>query len=576
MTTTPANTDRPPDPGRVRRQHGVVDLSDSVAARLRWGALATCLVAIGVLGLLGILGWLPRNPDGDWFAPIEAPAQFALLATTLLGVVLALRWPAVAAAIIALSGVGLSVLAAVSYRPLVAVAVAMAFVLPSVALWMAWQRHESPARIAALALVTSGLLLGSWYAADATYDHFFGPAHPVSDTPAVDDPVIVWAWSGAVTPDGFDVVARVVDDVDRVGLHVRSEDGVVDVGPVEVDDGVARFSVDGLAARTTYDYEFTVDGTPTGVWAGSAATFDDRRVDSVTIAVASCARTGSNGVVYDALRAEQPDLYVITGDFHYSNIDRNDTAAFDRAYERTLTAPSQAALYRSVPVAYVWDDHDYSGNDGDSTAASQPAARESYERNVAHHQLVSDRTINQAFSVDGVRIVLVDTRSARVPGETLLGAEQLAWLEDELLVSSPTHDLVVLVTPTPWIGAASENSDAWAGFAAERAQLARFVAANDLDNLMIVGGDAHMVAIDDGTNSDYSGTGGAAMPVLQAAALDRPGSVKGGPYSHGTFPGAGQFGLIQVDRRADGEVVVTLEGRRYDGEHLATYTFSPG
>jgi hypothetical protein len=82
-----------------------------------------------------------------------------------------------------------------------------------------------------------------------------------------------------------------------------------------------------------------------------------------------------------------------------------------------------------------------------------------------------------------------------------------------------------------------------------------------------------MVAIDDGTNSDFSSEGGAGFPVLQAAALDRPGTEKGGPYSHGAHPGGGQFGLIDVvdDGRS---IEVTLSGRTWEGEELASLRFT--
>ncbi|MEL6890955.1 MAG: alkaline phosphatase D family protein [Actinomycetota bacterium] len=561
--------------GERRPGHrGVIDVPDRAARFLRAGAIVSCLGSVALLSALGAADGLPRNPDGDWLTPVEGPAQIALLVMVVVGALAAFRWPAVAAVVIALSGVGLAVLSSVAHPPAVAVGVAAAFLTPAVALWVAWQRHETPRRIAGLALVTSTLLAGSWLVADATHAHFFGPTHPESPTIGFDDPAIEWAWSGAATDDGFHVVAMSKDDDRAVELRVRGGGDTIDIGPSVVTGRVHRFEVDGLDPATEYRYEFTADAAPTGVWTGTVRTFADDGAGDVTIAVSSCARTGSNGAVFDAIRAIDPDLYVITGDAHYSNIDRDNVTAFDRAYAKFLTAPAQAALYRSVPIAYVWDDHDYSGNDGDSSAASRPAARASYERNVAHHQLVSDRTINQAFSVNGVRLILLDTRSARVPGETLLGAEQLVWFENELLASSPTHDLVVVVTPTPWIGAASGTADTWAGFADERHRISQFIAEHRLDDVTIVGGDAHMVAIDDGTNADYSGTdGGAETPVLQAAALDRPGSVKGGPYSEGTFPGGGQFGVITVRRSADG-VEVTLEGRRYDGEQLVGYTFN--
>lgn len=561
------------------RGRGVFDVPDRTAAQLRIGAIATGLVMLLVLVVAAWTGGMPRNPEGDWFRTVEQPAQAALLTVTAIALALAWRWTGTAAILIALGGVGLAVLSAIAYPPTVAVTVAAGFLLPAVMLWVAWQRHETLGRIALLAIATTSLLIGAWAAADATYQHFFGPAHPSSSTVALDDPLVEWAWSGGVDDHGFSVVVKPTVDTQDVRMTVTTTAGAaVDTVHGVVVDGVARVRVEGLQPGTEYRYRFAAAGAETSAWVGEVRTFgrpaDPIRSDDVVIAVSSCARTGSNGQVYDAIRSLEPDLYLITGDMHYSNIARDDVDAFDRAYDTVLTSAAQAALYRSTPVAYVWDDHDFGGNDGDASSPSRPAARASYERNVPSHELVSSTTINQAFSIDGVRLVLLDTRSAREPGKTLLGDEQFAWLQAELLESSPTHDLVIIVSPTPWIGVASDGSDAWAGFADERSQLADFVADQGLSNLMIASGDAHMVAVDDGSNADYSDSGRAAIPVLQAAALDRPGNVKGGPYSEGTFPGAGQFGLIRV-ARDDGATTVTLEGHRYDGQLLVSWQFTP-
>ncbi len=94
------------------------------------------------------------------------------------------------------------------------------------------------------------------------------------------------------------------------------------------------------------------------------------------------------------------------------------------------------------------------------------------------------------------------------------------------------------------------------------------------DRLVMLSGDAHMVALDDGTNSDYSSTGGAGFPVLHGAALDRPGGVKGGPYSDGTFPGAGQFGLIDVADNGGDTIEVTLSGHTWDKRTLVERSFT--
>ena len=71
----------------------------------------------------------------------------------------------------------------------------------------------------------------------------------------------------------------------------------------------------------------------------------------------------------------------------------------------------------------------------------------------------------------------------------------------------------------------------------ERRELADFIKDNHIVNLCQISGDAHMIAIDDGSNSDYATDGGACIPVFWAGPLDRTPSPKGGPYTHGMFPG---------------------------------------
>ena len=291
----------------------------------------------------------------------------------------------------------------------------------------------------------------------------------------------------------------------------------------------------------------------------------------ITIAVGSCMRTGSNGAVFDAIAALEPDLFVAAGDLHYGNIDRDDSDEFRDVLDVVLSKPGPSHLFRTTPIAYGWDDHDYGSNNADATSPSRPAVMEANREYVPHHPLAGpEAPIFQAFDVGAVRVVLTDVRSARQTGRTMLGEEQLRWLEHELLESHRTRALTIWVSPVGWIGGSTEGGDAWDGFDEERRRLADFVADNGIDRLVMVTGDAHMVAIDDGTNSGYAADGGRGFPVLNAAALDRPGAVKGGPYSEGTYPGGGQFGVVEVSPTDDG-VLVRLSGRDWTGATLVSY-----
>jgi hypothetical protein len=272
--------------------------------------------------------------------------------------------------------------------------------------------------------------------------------------------------------------------------------------------------------------------------------------------------------VFDAIAATHPLLNIAMGDLHYSNIESTSPSDFIDAYNRTLTTPAQSALARAVPMAYVWDDHDYGPNDAGADTPGRSAVREAYRRAVPHYPVTEgDAPINQAFTIGRVRFVMTDSRSEHTQN-TVLGPDQLAWLLDELTTASRTHAAVVWVSSIPWIGAASPGSDSWFGMPDERRVIGDTIADNKIKNLLLVSGDAHMVAIDDGTHSDYSTSGTDGFPVLAAAALDRPGSTKGGPYSDGMFPGAGQFGVLDVVDDGGDTITIRLSGRTWDGRTL--------
>ena len=89
--------------------------------------------------------------------------------------------------------------------------------------------------------------------------------------------------------------------------------------------------------------------------------------------------------------------------------------------------------------------------------------------------------------------------------------------------------------------------------------------------LLMLSGDAHMVAIDDGTHNTY-GAGEPGFVVFHAGALDRRGSVKGGPYSEGAFPGGGQFGFVEISDDGS-DIEVRLVGRDWEGREIVSASY---
>jgi len=543
----------------------------------RLAHLAAAVAALG-LAVLTVTVGVPANPEGTVFGPeIATPAQLVLAGLVSVGALVAWRWDAAGAVLIAVAAAGLGLFAAVEYVPAIAFGMTVILFVPALLLWIGWQHERTWAEIVGLAVFTTALLGATAVGANQVYDRFFGPTHP--DSTAVDLPVdsVDWVWTGGLQSDAITIVTKLADaDADTsAGFVLIAESGpTVRADSLTPDEhGVVRATVDGLRPSTGYRFEVVVDGeADTTRGAGSFRT-PGVGADSFRVALSSCARVGSNGRVFDAIAAADPLVYLAMGDIHYANIGVNSPDAFRSAYDRLLTEPGQATLYRQVPIAYVWDDHDYGPNDGDSSSPSRPAARQVYREVVPHAGVTpGDAPINQAFTIGRVRFVMTDGRSERTP-DSMLGETQLTWLLEELTTSSRTHALVVWVNPVPWIVEAREGGDNWSGFADERRFIANAIAEADIDNLMMLSGDAHMVALDDGSNSDYSNDGGAGFPVFHAAPLDRPGSIKGGPYSDGAFDGSGQFGLLDI--ADDGDTIsLTATGTNWDGEVLVRRTFT--
>jgi alkaline phosphatase D len=282
--------------------------------------------------------------------------------------------------------------------------------------------------------------------------------------------------------------------------------------------------------------------------------------------------------VFDAIRDTRPDLLIHMGDIHYEDITRNEPERFRRAFDAVMASPPQSRLYRSVPIAYTWDDHDFGGNGSDASSAAKPAALAVYRQVVPHYPLERDGAagVGQAFSLGRVRVVMTDSRSQRTssrgsPGSrSMLGAAQLRWLMDQLSLASDAP-LVIWVNTVPWIASPGSGSDNWGSYAHEREVIANHIDRLGLTRrLILLSGDAHMVAIDDGTHSNYAtgaGRGRRGFVVMHAAPLDRRTSVKGGPYSHGVSTERGQFGLLDVTD--DGRrITVDLTGRNRSGAIL--------
>lgn len=412
--------------------------------------------------------------------------------------------------------------------------------------------------------------------------------------------IIFGPWVGGVTSAEATIKAAVANGVasQLVLSHNSDLSNPLQFAPTTISGSqemtVVSFALTGLQSDRQFHYALRIDGALATDRQGRFRTFPaENQPASFTFACAGDAKGGdlfsgfSNHQVFDLIRTENPLFFIHLGDLHYADTDSTVIADHVDRYRQVLSAARQAQLYRNVPLAYVWDDHDFCGNASDGRAQGRRAARLAYQKCVPHYPLVEgegDAAIyQQPFTVGRVRFILTDGRSERTSRtepdsatKTILGTRQKQWLKDRLLEGKDQFRLQVWVSSVPWIGDPEEDgddTDAWFSYATERAEIGDFIEQNKIANILMLCADSHMIAFDDGTNN-RGATGAGRFPIFCASPLDRSNSVKGGPYSHGIFAEhKGQYGLVRINDTG-GETVQVIVTGKHRQNTLVTVTFN--
>lgn len=313
---------------------------------------------------------------------------------------------------------------------------------------------------------------------------------------------------------------------------------------------------------------------------GSGGNFKTTQTNphSFRFAFGSCSTSG-NHPIYHVIDSMHPDLMLVTGDLHYYDPSGTDVNSHRYPYAVTINQPSISLLLSHTPIAYVWDDHDFTCNNCDGTSPGKHAAYAAYQQIVPHYPLADtgiDVAIYQSFQRGRVRFIMSDTRSERINGIQIMTQQQLDWLKHEFLLAKQQHQLAIWVSSVSFTG--SNQTDNWAEFTAQRAELANFWRDSAIANILILSGDAHMLAIDNGSNNHYEtdSINPHQYPIFQAAALNRSGSIKGGTFSEGVFPNptyyTGQFGWVDIIDNGGDSICLNLTGYRVDSAGTATNT----
>ena len=365
--------------------------------------------------------------------------------------------------------------------------------------------------------------------------------------------VLLWTQTGArgtavVDPpgDGSGEGSGGSSAVARVGWEVSTDPyftNLVASGEAEAPawhDHTVTVEVTGLEPASTYFYRFVRDGETSRT--GRTQTAPAGPVDRARFALASCSSLWSG--YFNAYRrlAERTDIDLVihVGDYIYDFVDEDerirvpnppipdptDVATHRARHAYYLLDPDLRAARAAHPWFVLWDNHDLIAGDRPAFGGGVRAFREYVPSRLtdAARPAVAWRTLRYGDLVDlSMLDVLLWRNLDLVEGTdepSILGNEQFEWLRGELTRSTATWRLVgtqKLVSPVDVpidIGGST-----WLSFPASRRQLLRMLQAEQVDNVVILSGDAHMTfvadVIEDAASYDaQTGAGSRAVEFL--------------------------------------------------------------
>jgi alkaline phosphatase D len=304
------------------------------------------------------------------------------------------------------------------------------------------------------------------------------------------DAIVVWARASGA----FDVQLEVSPDRGFADPRVSAP-----VSAVEANDYCVTLRVEGLRPATTYFYRLRLDGAldryqPLPYRARTAP----RGRSGFSAAFGSCARLQLDAAqpIFSVAAALDPDLMFWLGDNVYA--DSGAPAIIADLYRRQRDVERVKSFVRNVPNLAIWDDHDYAFNDSDRT---NPIREESLAVFKTHwpnpsYGLPSVPGVFFKYGYGGVDFFFLDGRYHRdpaaapdAPGKTMLGAEQKAWLKDELRASRAPFKVLV---SGGGFSKAERGGDTWAVYTHEREELFDFIRDHRVSGVFGISGDSHM------------------------------------------------------------------------------------
>ncbi len=231
------------------------------------------------------------------------------------------------------------------------------------------------------------------------------------------------------------------------------------------------------------------------------------------IGFGSCLKQNKEMPIFEAIKADSFDLFLMIGDNVYGDSESEDLRELRSAYKKQKENFKNMDL--DFPFEAIWDDHDYGLNDGGKNYPFKEQAKELFldfwdipvdDVRRSRQGLYYD--VLKSVDEKEVHIIFLDTRTFRdklmptddrgAPGKeryipnidrsmTMLGEDQWDWLRKK--ISEPS-DYKIIVTSIQFLPI-GHGWESWNNLPYERERLINMINNSKLDNIIILSGDRH-------------------------------------------------------------------------------------
>ena len=440
---------------------------------------------------------------------------------------------------------------------------------------------------------------GSRSAPDIQLFPFF---HGVASGDPLPDAVVIWTRLTTGDTGMLPVNWRMATDSALTNI-VRN--GTFTTGPSR--DYTVKVDVTGLSPDTWYYYEFEYLGRRSLIGRTRTATAGD--ISNLRFAVASCSnyQAGYFNAYANIANRNDIDAVIHLGDYIYEY--ETGGYGFEPGLGRTHSPDHEIlnladyrlrhswykldddtrAVHQMYPFIVIYDDHEFA-NDAWMGGAENHNAGEGpwVDRRSAAFQawlewmpvrepnpLTPNNVYRKLGYGDLIDFMVLDTRivgrdeqdlsATSDPSRSLLGAEQFAWLSEQLTSSAAQWKVLVnqtIFAPVEVFGL-PVNGDAWDGYAAERQRLIDTVKMNGIDNFVVLTGDFHTA-----WSNNIPASGGNPGVEFVATSVTSPGLDIGGEFLVQLFNPHVRY----LNLSAHGYLLMDFNAARAQGDHVFVNT----